>query len=166
MKLAIIGAGAAGRLLAAQAIEAGHDVVLEDVLPSKLRSALAKIPTTGKPGKLTFADTVADAVREADLVVDFVPDELESKLEIVSMVDRMAPPHTILCIPTTALSVSDLASCTYRAERCIGVQMERSDLKLISGGLTSETTVQVCSGFWRSIGYAPQVLVDITETVH
>ena len=41
-----------------------------------------------------------DAVREADVAVDFVPDELESKLEIFSMIDRMAPPKTLLCTPS------------------------------------------------------------------
>ncbi len=57
-----------------------------------------------------------DAVREADLAIDFVPDELESKLEIFSMIDRMAPPQTILLTPTEALSITDLASCTYRPD--------------------------------------------------
>ena len=66
--------------------------------------------------------TVEDAVRDADLAVDFVPDELESKLEIFSLLDRMAPPRTILCTPTNALSITDLASCTYRAERCVGLR--------------------------------------------
>ena len=65
---------------------------------------------------------VEDAVREADLAIDFVPDELESKLEIFSMVDRMAPPRTILCTPTEVLSITDLASCVYRPERCFALK--------------------------------------------
>jgi 3-hydroxybutyryl-CoA dehydrogenase len=50
-------------------------------------------------GSLRVATTVEDAVRDADLAIDFVPDELESKLEIFSLLDRMAPPRTILCTP-------------------------------------------------------------------
>ena len=61
-------------------------------------------------------------MKDADLAIDFVPDELESKLEIFSLLDRMAPPRTILCTPTMALSITDLASCTYRAERCVGLR--------------------------------------------
>jgi len=75
------------------------------------------------PGTLHLASTVEDAVRSADLAIDFVPDELESKLEIFSLLDRMAPPHTILCTPTSTLSIADLASCTYRADRCFALKI-------------------------------------------
>jgi 3-hydroxybutyryl-CoA dehydrogenase len=74
------------------------------------------------PGSLTTALTVEDAVRTADLAIDFVPDELESKLEIFSMLDRMAPPRTILLTPTDAQSITDLASCTYRPTRCFAIR--------------------------------------------
>ena len=33
----------------------------------------------------------------------------------------MAPPRTLLLTPTDVLSISDLASCTYRADRCFGL---------------------------------------------
>src|SRR5260370_39404130 len=71
---------------------------------------------------MALASTVEDAVREADIAIDFVPDELESKLEIFSMIDRMAPPKTILCTPSYALSITDLASCVYRPDRCVAVR--------------------------------------------
>ena len=74
-----------------------------------------------------LASTVEDAVREADIAVDFVPDELESKLEIFSMIDRMAPPKTILCTPSYALSITDLASCVYRPDRCVAVRGQLID---------------------------------------
>ncbi len=77
--------------------------------------------STAERKNLTFAATIEAAVREADIAIDFVPDELESKLEIFSLLDRMAPPKTILCTPSTAMSITDLASCTYRADRCVGV---------------------------------------------
>ncbi len=79
------------------------DVVLEDVMPANLRRAeadYADLTSRGTAGRLELASTVEDAVREADIAVDFVPDELESKLEIFSMIDRMAPPKTILCTPS------------------------------------------------------------------
>lgn len=94
-------------------------------MPARLRQArLELLETSGTemPGTLELVNTVEDAVRSADLLVDFVPDELESKLEILSMADRMAPPRTILCTPTSTLSIADLASCVYRPERCIAVR--------------------------------------------
>ncbi len=152
LTLALIGAGKAGRLPAAAAVRAGHRVMLEDVLPSRLREALDEIPVEGMPGTLVTVATVEDAVREADLVIDFVPDELESKLEIVCMADRMAPPRTVLCIQTSALSVTDLASCTYRSERCIGVSLSSDRAQLARGAHTSDGTLALMERFFASCG--------------
>lgn len=152
LTLALIGAGKAGRSLAGLAIKAGHRVLLEDVLPSRLREALDEIVTEGMPGTLETMMTVEDAVREADLVIDFVPDELESKLEIVCMVDRMAPPKTIMCINTHALSVTDLANCTYRIDRCIGAEMS-GEIHLVRGAQTSAETTALVSRFFASCGW-------------
>ena len=104
--VAIIGAGPAGLWFAERCLDAGFAVVLEDVMPANLRSASTRLAEAAQRGRLRTALTVEDAVREADLAVDFVPDELESKLEIFSMVDRMAPPRTILCTPTGVLSIA------------------------------------------------------------
>jgi 3-hydroxybutyryl-CoA dehydrogenase len=127
-RVAVIGAGVAGRSFALACARAGFHVVLEDVMPANLRKAeadfaqCADLGQRGTAGWLDVAWTVEDAVREADVAVDFVPDELESKLEIFSMIDRMAPPKTILCTPSYALSITDLASCVYRPERCVAVR--------------------------------------------
>jgi 3-hydroxybutyryl-CoA dehydrogenase len=123
--VAVIGAGVAGRSFALACACAGYHVVLEDVMPANLRKAeadFADMSGRAGPGCLSLALTVEDAVREADITFDFVPDELESKLEIFSMIDRMAPPKTILCTPSDALSITDLASCVYRPDRCFAVR--------------------------------------------
>jgi 3-hydroxybutyryl-CoA dehydrogenase len=165
LTLALIGAGKAGRSLAAAAVRAGHRVVLEDVLPSRLREALDEIPTAGMPGTLITVTTVEDAVREADLAIDFVPDELESKLEIVCMVDRMAPPKTMLCIQTRAQSVTDLASCTYRADRSIGVQFAGDAVTLVRGTQTSDATAEAISSFFGTLFPNVEVIEEMVATV-
>jgi 3-hydroxybutyryl-CoA dehydrogenase len=139
--VAVIGAGTAGRSFALACAGAGLHVVLEDVMPANLRRAeadFADLRLRATAGRLELASTVEDAVRTADLAVDFVPDELESKLEIFSMIDRMAPPKTILCTPSEALSITDLASCVYRPERCVAL---RGGLVQALSGV--ETTVRV-----------------------
>ncbi len=139
--VAIIGAGVAGRSFALACAAAGFHVVLEDVMPANLRKAeadYADLTQRGTVGRLELALTVEDAVREADVAVDFVPDELESKLEIFSMIDRMAPPKTILCTPSYALSITDLASCVYRPERCVAVRGN-----LLRGGAAVAPVVRV-----------------------
>jgi len=161
--VAIIGAGVAGRSFALACAGAGFHVVLEDVMPANLRRAeadYADLTAQGTPGRLELVLTVEDAVREADLAVDFVPDELESKLEIFSMIDRMAPPKTILCTPSYALSITDLASCVYRPERCVAV---RGDLirksaavptvvRLLYPAAADETVLGAVATFLQALG--------------
>ena len=123
--VAVIGAGKAGRSFALAAANAGFSVFLEDVMPANLRLAREQydlLPPEANRGALQLASTIEAAVRDADIAVDFVPDELESKLEIFCLVDRMAPPRTIVLTPSEALSITDLASCTYRPDRCFAVR--------------------------------------------
>jgi 3-hydroxybutyryl-CoA dehydrogenase len=161
--VAIIGAGVAGRSFALACAAAGFHVVLEDVMPANLRKAeadYADLSQRGTAGRLELALTVEDAVREADVAVDFVPDELESKLEIFSMIDRMAPPKTILCTPSYALSITDLASCVYRPERCVAV---RGDLvrggaalapvvRLVYPAAAADSTLAAVDKFLQTLG--------------
>lgn len=134
--VAVIGAGTAGRSFSFAAAVAGFRVILEDVMPSNLRRAqdeYSRLPAGFAAGEVEFASSIESAVREADVVVDFVPDELESKLEIFCLVDRMAPPKTILLTPSDALCITDLASCTYRGDRCFAV---RGALAAVASGGT------------------------------
>ncbi len=166
--VAIIGAGEQGRAFALRCAQAGFQTVLEDVMPAKLRQAEAALTAlSGKEiaHRLSFALTVEDAVREADVAIDFVPDELESKLEIFSMIDRMAPPKTILCTPTHALSISDLAACTYRAERCIairatGAELAADPLAVVRGRSTSEGTIDAVRQWLEALGSKVDVVED------
>jgi 3-hydroxybutyryl-CoA dehydrogenase len=172
--VAVIGAGVAGRSFALACAAAGFHVVLEDVMPANLRHAeadyadLTQRGAFGTTGRLELARTVEDAVREADVAVDFVPDELESKLEIFSMIDRMAPPKTILCTPSYALSITDLASCVYRPERCVAVRgnLVRGDaavtpvVRLLYPPAAAESTLTAVGTFLGALGIEVQREVD------
>jgi 3-hydroxybutyryl-CoA dehydrogenase len=146
-RVAVIGAGERGARLAAAAARAGFATTLEDVLPSSLRRA-SSIIGTGNAARIRYALSVEDAVRDADLVLDGVPDELESKLEIFSLLDRMAPPRAIFATPSETLSIADLASCTYRPERCVVLR---------SAGMLPAGRVTIC--------YPPQVSTIVLEQV-
>ncbi|RXH56649.1 3-hydroxybutyryl-CoA dehydrogenase [Granulicella sibirica] len=106
-------------------------------------------------GTLSVASTVEDAVARADLAIDFVPDELESKLEIFSLLDRMAPPRCVFLTPTEVLSITDLASCVYRPERCFAVRGDlarEGKLRLIHPeGFLGEVFLQV-ERFLQALG--------------
>ena len=177
--VAIIGAGPLGRWLAQRAAQAGYSVLLEDVMPSNLTHARETLRQQLGPEALpnvTFTQTIEDAAHAADLIVDCVPDELESKLEILWLLDRMAPPRAIIATPTTALSIDDLAHCTYREDRVIGIQAEAKQLAgypelsagpltaegpaitLLKAKATSEATIAFVTEFWHKIGFAPTVI--------
>ena len=138
-------------------------------MPSNLRRAQDEyaeyVASVEANGSLRYALTVEDAVREADLAIDFVPDELESKLEIFSLLDRMAPPRTVLCTPTMMLSITDLASCTYRAERCVGLRGDLvvGPMQVVRSRFLDGGVVGVVVEFLRGIGLGSVVVEDAEE---
>jgi 3-hydroxybutyryl-CoA dehydrogenase len=135
--VAVIGAGIMGRGIAHAAALGGYRTILEDLLPNALRKAeteirvnLDKAVELGKVNavdadaafsRIEYAGSVDEAAREADLVIEAVPEEMESKIEIFTMLDKICRPTTILASNTSSLSVTEIASVTYRAKKCVGM---------------------------------------------
>jgi len=135
--IAVIGAGIMGRGIAHVAALGGYRTILEDILPASLRRAedeirgnldkaielgkVSKADADAALGRLEYASTVEDAAREADLVIEAVPEEMESKIEIFTLLDKICRPHTILASNTSSLSVTEMASVTYRARKILGM---------------------------------------------
>jgi 3-hydroxybutyryl-CoA dehydrogenase len=135
--IAVIGAGTMGRGIAHVAALGGYRTILEDLLPNALRRAeseirdnLDKAVELGKVsshdaqaavGRLEYADSVESAAREADLVIEAVPEELESKIEIFTLLDKVCRPGTILASNTSSLSITEISGITYRASKCVGM---------------------------------------------
>ncbi len=135
--VAVIGAGIMGRGIAHAAALGGYRTILEDLLPGALRKAGSEIRTnldkavelgkvTGPDAdaafrRLEYAGSVEEAAREADLVIEAVPEEMESKIEIFTLLDKICRPMTILASNTSSLSITEIASVTYRAKKCVGM---------------------------------------------
>jgi 3-hydroxybutyryl-CoA dehydrogenase len=135
--VAVIGAGIMGRGIAHAAALGGYRTVLEDLLPNALRKAeteiranLDKAVELGRVeasdadaafSRLEYAGSVDQAARDADLVIEAVPEVLESKIEIFTMLDKICRPTTILASNTSSLSLTEIASVTYRAKKCVGM---------------------------------------------
>jgi 3-hydroxybutyryl-CoA dehydrogenase len=135
--VAVIGAGIMGRGIAHAAALSGYRTILEDLLPNALRRAENEIRTNldkaVELGKVTapeanaaferleYAGSVDEAAREADLVIEAVPEEMESKIEIFTLLDKICRPTTILASNTSSLSITEIASVTYRAKKCLGM---------------------------------------------
>src|SRR5579862_1016016 len=135
--IAVIGAGIMGRGIAHAAALGGYRTILEDLLPAALRKAESEIranldkavelnKVTSEDAdaafrRLEYAGSVEEAAREADLVIEAVPEEMESKIEIFTLLDKICRPTTILASNTSSLSVTEIASVTYRAKKCLGM---------------------------------------------
>ena len=182
--VAVIGAGAMGRSIAYAAALGGYRTILEDILPAALRRAESEIrnqlaeavelgamaapAAQAALGRLEFARSVEEAARQADLVIEAVPDELESKLEIFTLLDKICRPATILATNTSGLSVSEIASVTYRAPRCVGMRFvnppESKRLEIVRGSQTDESTVAAAIEMGRRMG-KETVLIRERESV-
>jgi len=146
------------------------------IKPAILDGALAPEGNISQTLPVAFVSTIEEAVRNADLVIDCVPDELESKLEILLLLDRMAPPRAVFATPTTRHSIVDLASCTYRPTKCIAIVAEADTLAenpeagaareilLRTTSQTAPETIALLDRFWRQLGFTPRFDQDPAES--
>jgi 3-hydroxybutyryl-CoA dehydrogenase len=161
--VAVIGAGTMGKGIAHVAALGGFRTILEDLLPNALRKAESEIRANldksvelGKVSaddaqkaisRIEYAGSVEQAAREADLVIEAVPEEMESKIEIFTLLDKLCRPETILASNTSSLSVTEIASVTYRAKKCVGMHFFNPvhKMKLLEVVKALETDAQTVS---------------------
>ncbi len=163
--IAVIGAGTMGRGIAYASALGGYRTILEDVSEQMLEKGLAYIRgafdegvTRGKVtpeardkalAQISTATRVEDACRTADLVIEAIPEEMESKLEIFTILDKFAKPGAIFASNTSSLSISDMAEITFRQENCIGMHFfnpvpKMKLLEIVRTPQTSEATLEAC----------------------
>ncbi len=124
--VAVLGAGTMGHGIAHAAMAAGFDTVLYDVSQAQLDKGKAAIGAVIQKGvelgkvtaedgaamraRLRVATGVADAVREADIVIEAAPEKIDLKLALFREVEAAAPPHAVLASNTSALSITEMAA--------------------------------------------------------
>jgi 3-hydroxybutyryl-CoA dehydrogenase len=172
--ISVIGAGPLGREIAYLSARAGYTTALEDVNSETIERALVSIrgwldasgvsveDRTAALARISTSRSIEDAMRAAELVVDTTIDELETKLEVFTIFDKFARPGAILGCCTSSLSVSDLATITYRADRCVGLQFPNASARLKSveiarSARTLEDVVGACAEFGKRLGLTVEI---------
>jgi len=182
-KVAMIGAGAMGTGIAYLCATKGYEVSIRDVNEDLVKRGMGMIRnliTTGVDrGKLTpkqAEDTmkkikgttdIAEAVKDADLVIEAVFEDLDLKKKVFKELDKAAPPHAILASNTSTLSITQMGSATKRPEKVVGLHFFNPayTMKLVEviwGEKTSEETTKTVTDFAISLEREPvQVKKDI-----
>ncbi len=168
----VLGAGFMGNGIAQVAASAGYRVTMCDVseerleagmeaVRSSLKRFLAKgrIDREGMEATLAGIRTTTDPgeAREADIVVEAVPEDPALKKRVFAELDRVCPPRTILASNTSAIPISSLASATARPDRVVGIHFFGPVplmrlVEVIRGVLTSEETMRAADAWARSLG--------------
>ena len=163
--IGVIGAGTMGRGIAYASTLGGYRTILEDVMPEMLINANAWIAHTFdegiKRGKLTSeaasaaiariatSSSVEDVCREADFLIEAVPEEMELKLELFTLFDKFAKPNAVLASNTSSLSITEMAEMTYRPELCVGMHFfnpvpKMRLIEIVRAPKTSDETISAC----------------------
>ena len=136
-KIAVLGAGAMGNGIAQVALMAGYNVAMRDIEQKfvdkgleSIKESLAKFVSKGKMSEeesndcLARLEAVVDletAVKDADLIIEAAPEDLDLKKKIFADIDSMASAHAILASNTSTMSITEIASATKREDKVIGM---------------------------------------------
>lgn len=135
--VAVLGAGTMGHGIAHAAMAAGYTTVLYDVSQAQLDKGRAAIDAViqkgvelGKVaaadaaamrGRLRLATVVADAVDEADIVIEAAPEKIDLKLSLFRAVEAAAPAHAVFASNTSALSITEMSAVLANPGRMGGM---------------------------------------------
>lgn len=160
-KICVLGAGQMGSGIAQVGAQSGFQISMMDVEDGLLERGMQSIKKSlgiylskGKlsqsqvneiMGRIKVSTELKDAVGEADIVIEAVPENMALKQRIFKELDNLCLEHTILATNTSSLSISVLASVTRRADKVIGMHFSNpvpvmKGVEIISGVETSEET--------------------------
>lgn len=182
-RIAVMGAGVMGAGIVQVMAIAGHDVVGYDVNPEVLAQARQDV-VTGRFGvrgsvergkltdeqaevalaRMTFTDD-PDAVADADVVIEAVPERLDLKIEVFRGLDRRCKASTILASNSSGFPIQALAAATDRPDRVVGWHWASPApvmkmAEIIRGPKTSDGTVAVVERLAAAAGKHPVVVND------
>ena len=163
-KIAVMGAGDMGHGIAEVALLAGYKLSMRDIEQrfidkgfSRIKESLdklvekQKITEENKKAMLANLQTaidIAESVKDADFVIEAVPEIMDLKRQVFQALDAAAPRHAILASNTSTMSITDIASATKRSNQVVGMHFFNPPVlmklvEVIKGKKTSEAAMQL-----------------------
>jgi len=180
--LAVLGSGTMGRGIAQLCAGRGIQLYLYDVADAQLEHALsevgAQLEKLVQKGKLSPSERqatlqrlrptrdIAEAVRDAEVVIEAAPENMALKIELFSKVCAHAPKTALLASNTSSLSLTELGQSLGEPERCVGLHFFNPPpvmplLEIVKGLGTSADTLERALALSRQIGKEAIVVRDV-----
>lgn len=172
--VAVLGAGVMGHGIAEVCAIAGYNVTMRDIRQEyidrgmgMIRESLEKLERKGRIksagdvlSRIKPTTDLEEAIRDADLVIEAVPEIFEIKEEVFRECDRLAKPECIFASNTSTMKITDLAKATNRPEKFAGLHFFNPPVlmqlvEVIRGEKTSEETMQILVEFVKRLGKTP-----------
>jgi 3-hydroxybutyryl-CoA dehydrogenase len=171
-KVGVLGCGLMGSGVAQVAAAAGYQTVVRDVSDAVMAKGKAGISKSldkfVEKGKLSAPDrdatlarlsyvTDVAALKDCDIIIEAVTEDLELKNGIWKQLDAMCPAHTIFASNTSSLTIAAMASATARADRFVGLHFFNPVplmqlVEVVRTVTTSPATFDRAFGFAKSLG--------------
>ena len=171
-KVGVLGCGLMGSGIAQVAAAAGYVTVVRDVsdaVMAKGKAGIAKsLDKFVEKGKLAAADrdatlarlsyvTDVAALKDCDIVIEAVTEDLELKNDLWKQLDALCPAHTIFASNTSSLTIAAMASATARADRFVGLHFFNPVplmqlVEVVRTVTTSTATFDRALAFGKSLG--------------
>jgi 3-hydroxybutyryl-CoA dehydrogenase len=180
--VAVIGAGLMGSGIAQSLAMGGKSVMLYDISEEALQKgmngiqkSLARFVKAGQLqetdvenvlGRISVTLHLDEAVKDADVVIEAVPENLELKKKVFQQLDQLSKKDAILATNTSELSVTAIAAATARPEKVIGMHWFNPApvmklIEIVKGIDTSEETINIIQQLSEEIGKVTVVVKDV-----
>jgi enoyl-CoA hydratase/3-hydroxyacyl-CoA dehydrogenase len=178
-RIAMIGAGDMGHGIAACCLIGGYTVVLRDIEQkfvdrgmAGIKASFDKFKAKGKMTPEAYDSALArlipmvdiqEAVKDADFIIEAVPENLELKKSVFADLDKYAPKHAILASNTSNMSITEIAAATGRPEKVIGYHFFNPAIlmklvEVIRGAGSSDESIQIAYDIAKKINKAPVIV--------
>ncbi|MFW9897816.1 MAG: 3-hydroxyacyl-CoA dehydrogenase family protein [Candidatus Thorarchaeota archaeon] len=162
----IIGAGFLGKLISEKVALKNYTVRIYDKNPEGLdkfaRRLDKKKKRLGVTGEVSFHKSLSDAVRDANLIIEAVPEKLDLKKATFSQIDKAAPPNAIIATNSSSIPVSKIEDAVERKDKVLNLHFNHPNnipmADIMRGTKTSDDTFQKGKDFLESIEITPLVV--------